>query len=131
MHFKRMIIRQRKKMKTIIKRIITSFCLIILFLSLFIYLPSSFFSALLFSILLYIVVFEWPNLFDWHRTSFWLLMPLYPVMPFVLLILMNYNSTYRFLLFILFIMVAVYDAGSFIAGNLIGRHKCTTTNRKR
>ena len=42
---------------------------------------------------------------------------------FILLILMNHHPLYRKLLFILFILVSSHDTGSYIIGNLIGKHK--------
>jgi phosphatidate cytidylyltransferase len=110
-------------MLTIIKRIITGFILTISFLLLFIYLPPYVLSFMLGSILLYIIIFEWPHLFNPKRLPFWLLMPFYPVLPFIFLILMNQNLLYRPLLFILFVLVALYDTGSYFVGSLIGYHK--------
>jgi len=54
-------------------------------------------------------------------------MPFYPVLPFILLILMNQNPDYRNLLFILFILIAAFDTGSYCTGMLIGRHNIAPT----
>lgn len=110
-------------MQTIIKRIITGLVLAIVFLISFIYLPPYFFSLILGGILLHIIIFEWPRLFDPKKLPFWLLMPFYPVLPFIFLILMNQNVLYRPLLFILLVLVAIYDTGSYGVGSLIGYHK--------
>lgn len=110
-------------MQAIIKRIIIGLVLAIFFLISFIYLPSYFFSLILAGILLHIIIFEWSRLFDPKKLPFWLLMPFYPVLPFIFLILMNQNVLYRPLIFILFVLVAIYDTGSYSVGSLIGYHK--------
>ncbi len=107
----------------IIQRIVTGLILGILFWLSFIYLPSIYFSFILLGILLQIILVEWKNLFNSKNPIFWLLMPFYPIFPFILLILMNHHPLYRKLLFILFILVSSHDTGSYIIGNLIGKHK--------
>lgn len=114
-----------------IKRIVTSFVLGACFWLLFIYLPPIYFSAVLLSILIQIVVFEWKNLFNIHSMLFWISLPFYPILPFFLLITMNNNPLYHDLLLVLFILVSSYDTGSYIIGNLLGRHKiCPLSPRK-
>jgi phosphatidate cytidylyltransferase len=49
-------------------------------------------------------------------------MPVYPVAPFILLILLNQNPLYRPLVYILFILVSTFDTGSYIAGKAYGTH---------
>jgi phosphatidate cytidylyltransferase len=109
-------------MKVVIKRVITAAALGILFWTAFIYLPAFVFSGILIAILLQIIFFEWKNLFDLHQLTFWLLMPIYPILPFALLIDMN-HSDYRYLLFVLFVIVFSHDTGSYIFGTLWGKHK--------
>lgn len=89
----------------------------------FIYLPPIYFSGILLLILAQIIIFEWTRLFDLHQPTFWLLMPIYPVLPFLLLIALNHDMAHRTLLFILFILVSSHDSGSYIVGNLFGKHK--------
>ena len=110
-------------MQTVIKRIITGFSLLFIFLTSFIYLPPIYLSVLLIASLVWILLFEWPNLFNPAKLPFWLIMPFYPIMPFILLILLNHNPSYRNLLLILFILVAAYDSGSYAVGISLGRHK--------
>lgn len=110
-------------MSEIIIRTITAFVLGSIFWLSFIYLPVWVFSIILLAILAQIILFEWTKLFNLHKLTFWLVMPLYPILPFVLLIALNQQEGYRPLLFILFVLVSSHDAGSFIAGKLIGKHK--------
>ena len=106
-----------------IKRIVTAFILGLLFWLSFIYLPPIYFSFILLGILLQIIVFEWCNLFPITKPPFWLIMPIYPILPFALLIWMNHHPPYRNLLFVLFILVSSHDTGSYITGNMFGKRK--------
>ena len=106
----------------IIKRISTGLILGALFWTSFAYLPAYCFSILLIAIMFYIILFEWRNFFPVTTLQFWLYLPLYPVLPFLLLIYMNHVVLYRSLLFILFIMVSAHDTGAYIVGVLWGKH---------
>lgn len=107
----------------LIIRTITGLALGALFWLSFIYLPPIYFSGILLLILLQIIIFEWTRLFDLRQPTFWLLMPIYPVLPFLLLIALNHDMTHRALLFILFILVSSHDTGSYLVGNILGKHK--------
>lgn len=110
-----------------IQRLLTSLVLGIGFWAIFMYLPSIYFSITLLIILMCIIVFEWKRLFAITTPTFWLTMPIYPILPFALIISMNGNPTDRPLLFILFILVFSFDTGSYIMGNLFGTHKIAPT----
>jgi phosphatidate cytidylyltransferase len=105
------------------KRVITGFILGLLFWLSFVYFPPIFFSFILAGILALIMIFEWKNFFNIRHFLFWLIMPLYPILPFILLILMNQNPQYHPLLFILFIIVSSFDTGSYLIGSTLGRIK--------
>lgn len=110
-------------MQNFLLRIVTALALGLLFWLAFIFLPPIYFTGILLAILIQIIVFEWTRLFNMHGWAFWLLLPLYPVLPFIFLIIMNHEPLYRHLLFVLFILVSSHDTGSYIVGNLLGRHK--------
>ncbi len=110
-------------MRNVISRFITGVILGALFWFAFAALPPIYFSTMLLLILLQIIVFEWKRLFNIGKPLFWLLMPIYPILPFTLLIIMNQDPVYRELLFFLFILVFSFDTGSYIVGSLIGKHK--------
>ncbi len=114
-------------MKEFIQRIITSFILGASFWISFIYLPPIYFSCILLGILAIIIFFEWRRFFKIQGLSFWLMLPFYPILPFALLIYMNQHPLYHDLLFELFLLVASCDSGSYIVGNLIGKHKIWPT----
>lgn len=112
----------KASLKNLIVRTITGFSLGALFWIIFLYFPTWCFSIMMLAILGLIIAFEWTRLFDPRTASFWFLMPFYPVLPFLVILWMN-HSCYRPLLFILFITVSAHDTGSYIIGNLLGRHK--------
>jgi len=110
-------------MHNFIYRFITGLFLGSLFWLAFAWLPPVYFSIILFLILLQIILFEWKRLFNVSKPIFWVLMPIYPILPFTLLIIMNQDLVYRELLFFLFVLVFSFDTGSYIVGSLIGKHK--------
>ncbi len=105
-----------------IKRLITALVLGLGFWAVFIYFPPLYFTLILLTIVTLIILFEWKRLFPIKKVTFWLLMPVYPILPFCLLIHMNHDPVYRPLLFVLFVIVFSFDTGGYIIGNLIGKH---------
>ena len=105
-----------------LKRVITGLILGIGFWWIYFYLPPVFFTIILIVILFLIITHEWTRLFSIKTPLFWILMPPYLIMPFILLILLNHNPLYHELSLILFIIVFSFDTGSYIAGTLIGKH---------
>lgn len=88
----------------------------------FIYFKPIVFSVILVGILGVIIFYEWRRFFDLRHPLFWLILPLYPILPFALLIYMNQHPVYHNLLLELFLLVASFDTGSYIIGNLLGKH---------
>jgi phosphatidate cytidylyltransferase len=109
-------------MKEIVQRIITSLILGSSFWLAYVYLPPVIFSSVLLAILAVILLYEWRHFFNMKQMPFWLIVPFYPVLPFILLIYLNQSSLYHDLLLELFLLVASFDTGSYLIGNLIGKH---------
>jgi phosphatidate cytidylyltransferase len=107
-------------MNEFIKRTITASALTVLAGVSWLFLPPIFISLGLVAILIYILVVEWPPL------KIWWLTPLYPVFPFLLLILLNHMSVRLFLLFLCLVTFA-HDSGAYLVGKAIGRHKILPT----
>jgi len=105
------------------KRLATSLILGSCFWFSFLYFPPKVFSFILVGILLIIIFHEWRRFFDLKNPFFWLMLPFYPILPFYLLIYMNQNPLYHSLLLELFLIVASFDTGSYIVGNLFGTRK--------
>ncbi len=105
------------------KRLASSLVLGSCFWLSFIYFPPIIFSFILVVILLVIIFHEWRRFFDLKSPFFWLMLPVYPILPFGLLIYMNQHPIYHPLLLELFLLVASFDTGSYIVGNLMGKHK--------
>lgn len=104
-----------------IKRTITATILGLGFWILYIFLPPQVFSFVLCVILAQIIFFEWKNLFAITSPIFWILLPLYPILPFYLLIKMNNSPVYHDLLLFIFVIVSSHDTGSYIVGSLCGK----------
>lgn len=85
------------------------------------FLPPLYFSLLLFLILAVILITEWPRLAT-DNPAFWLLTPLYPIAPFIVLFSMNNNPAQHALLPLLFIAAFCNDTGAYLSGNLFGKH---------
>jgi phosphatidate cytidylyltransferase len=105
-----------------INRLITGIALGIGFWGIYFYLPPFFFSLILLFILLLIIVYEWTLFFPIETPLFWVLMPPYLILPFMLLIKLNHDPAYHELLLILFVLVFSFDTGSYITGTLLGKH---------
>lgn len=114
--------RFKNNKQVVIKRFMTGAILATFFWLSFTYLPYWVFSMVLFAIMSCIIVFEWQRLFDVYSISFWLFLPFYPILPFLLLMYMNNVALYRDLIFILFMMVSAHDTAAYIIGSLWGKH---------
>src|SRR5436189_1393083 len=110
-------------LRTFAKRCLTSIVLIVLFFFLSFYAPAWIISSILRIMLALILITEWPRLLAHQQWYWWLLTPFYPIMPFVLALMLNHDPLHRSLLVLLVITVAAYDTGAYLTGNLIGRHK--------
>jgi phosphatidate cytidylyltransferase len=104
-----------------VKRFITASIIGTFFWLIFFYCPPYIFSITLFGILITILCTEWGKVFSINSLKFWAFMPLYPVLPFVLMIYMNQSDLYRPLVYYLFILVFSFDAGAYVAGSLFGK----------
>ena len=83
-------------------------------------LPNILFIFASILMLLSMLVFEWPTLCK-NSLPLKIVTPLYLGVPFISLILLH-NSSYKPLLALLYLLVATFDTGSYVAGKLFGRH---------
>jgi len=77
-------------------------------------------SLIIVSILGYILAVEWPQFKAWPLTL------VYPVFPFMLLIVLN-QSGYRHILCFFACITFAHDCGAYIIGRKYGRHKICPT----
>jgi phosphatidate cytidylyltransferase len=112
-----------KKINGLKTRLITALIFGLLFWGVFLFLPPRVTSLGLLTILIVILLFEWPSFLSHNNKFLWILTPLYPVLPFMLLIMMNENPITRPLLYYLFGMVFIHDTASYVIGSLIGTTK--------
>jgi len=110
-------------MTAIIARITTAILLTILLILFFLHTSGLILSLLSILALLYIIIFEYTKLFDIKKPLFWIILPLYPILPFALIIYMCFYWKYRILLFFMIILTSCQDTGAWIAGSLFGKHK--------
>lgn len=104
------------------KRSIITAILFLIVPIIILYLPWYAYASLLLVVLLIILFTEWPKLFDYKKSPFWLIMPIYPILPIFLLIKMQHDGYYLANLFA-FLSVGFHDTGSYIFGKLFGKHK--------
>ena len=107
----------------VILRVLTAIAIATLFTTTFLLCPPIIFSLILSTILGIIVTVEWKNIFPPSHMLFWLVMPFYPITPFLLLIALNQSPAHRILLFYLFLLVFTFDSASYVVGKLFGKHK--------
>lgn len=108
--------------KDLVRRSITAGILGTLFWLAWLYVPAWVFSGILIYILVHIILREWTRLFSPRSLPFWLILPIYPLLSFVVMIWMN-HSCYRPLLMVLFVLVSAHDTGAYFIGSLWGKRK--------
>jgi len=79
------------------------------------YCPAYIFSVIIF-LACAIMLMELKKILQKTPLFFWLLAPLYPTVPCCILIFFNQTSSYKFLLYYLFVTVAIFDSASYFAG---------------
>jgi len=108
-------------MTNFLLRIMTGVFLVLGVGFVFLYLSKNAFTALLVAILLEILFLEWPK-FAGKNIWLWLFALIYLVLPFYLLILLNYAGQFK-LLGLLLVVVPAFDMGAYLVGKTIGKHK--------
>lgn len=86
------------------------------------YLAPVYFTSLVVAGLIYILIFEFPKITK-KNSLFWLLTPIYPILPAILIILLNQDLNYRNLLIYLFVFTSIFDTGAYLIGRKFGKHK--------
>lgn len=108
-------------------RTITASVLIIFGAAVWLLLPPFVVSLLLLGLLVYVLWIEWPPLNPWRNepVKAILFTCLYPVLPFVLLIVLNQFMGFAGRQFLLFLCLITFshDTGAYMIGRLYGRHK--------
>ncbi len=112
----------KNSMKELHKRVATGLVLGVLVIVTLLFCPSWVFATFAALLLITILSTEWPLLMSYKDPFFWLLTPLYPVLPFLLIIIMQITG-YEPVNILLISMVAVYDTGSYLVGKKWGTHK--------
>jgi phosphatidate cytidylyltransferase len=116
-------LKPRDSWKDFLPKVYTGAVLIVLFYLVFFHLPPLVFSLCAVGILAAIFISEWPRLFSIKSPTFWLLAPIYPILPFALTIALNHMPTYRLLIVFTMILVFSFDFGGYAFGTFWGKHK--------
>ncbi len=112
-------------------RVLTGIAFGAAFWGIYFWAPIWVFSVTLAAVAAIIVLFEWKNLYNPHKIYFWLFLPIYPILPFVLLICLN-TPHYRILILYLFLLAFAHDTAAYIVGSLFGYHKiCPSISPKK
>lgn len=118
------------KMNEVLTRFITLVILVVMFGTIFLFLPTRVFSILLGLILVEILLLEWPKLAK-NNCWLWLITPIYLILPVALLIYLNEQGNFK-LLALFLTVVSAFDIGAYILGKSIGRYKlCPTVSPKK
>lgn len=89
----------------------------------FLLLPKGWFFLLLVVFLLEILVVEWPRLCRQPGMLWgWLLTPLYPVAPMILLMGISLGD-YRWIVLVMIVLAWIHDTCAYVVGNVFGKHK--------
>ncbi len=104
-------------MTEVYRRSLTGFILGLLVISSLLFAPPWIFAALITGLLVYVIIFEWPMLFRPTEAAFWLLLPLYPLLPFLLIIHMQLTG-YEIMNMLLIELVDAHDSVSYLFGKM-------------
>jgi phosphatidate cytidylyltransferase len=103
-------------------RVFSGTAMVIVFCFVYFFCHPHVLSLILSAILGSILVFEWPHFFPNSKIIPWLVAPVYPILPFIIIIILNENPQSHQDILSLFGMVGAFDIGSYCVGSLIGRH---------
>lgn len=107
----------------LVKRCITGTAIGIGLWYIFFYLQPIIFSILLSFILILILLTEMPRLFNYKKLWPWFATLIYPIAPFILLIMLNEQPSTHKLVLMIFALSFIHDVGAFFAGTFFGKHK--------
>lgn len=110
-------------MNNLLKRISTATILILSFVYFFFIAKPAITSTAIIIALMYIIFFEYTKLLNYKTLQFWIILPFYPVLPFLLGAYMSYFNNYKELLFYSILMAQIQDVGGYVFGSIFGKHK--------
>ena len=75
------------------------------------------------SVLAWILVVEWPRLIRPTTSLFWILTPLYPIMPFAMITYFNQTPEFHPFIPLMCLLVFTNDSAAYFFGSLCGKNK--------
>ena len=109
-------------MTELTQRIVTGVTLITLVIGTLFLCPPWVFAIVVAAFLVICLFYEWPMLVKNKGFFFLLLTPFYPVLPFLLIIIMQLTG-YELINILLFALVGAFDTGAYMIGKKWGFHK--------
>ncbi|HBS47724.1 TPA: hypothetical protein DEO28_05170 [Candidatus Dependentiae bacterium] len=111
-------------MNETLKRILTGTISGILFFGCFFY-SANLCTIILLAVLIYILIFEWPKIINPKSLNFWLITPLYPILPTICLIYLtkHFYSSNKLIALYPFLIAWTADTAGYFVGKFLGKHK--------
>lgn len=81
------------------------------------------FSLVLAMALALILVAEMPHLLNYKKISAWIITLFYPIIPFGLLLTLNQQPEYHFLVLVIFLVSSANDIGAYFIGKSFGKRR--------
>lgn len=92
-------------------------------LYIFFVLPPWCFSLVMLVATVYVLMIEVPPLIPYKGLTFWVLASIYPLLSFLLIIVLNQNASTRMLVFLAFVIASSNDVGAYFSGKCFGKNK--------
>lgn len=105
------------------KRIVTCLFIGAILGGIFFFCPPLYSSLLLGGILATILLSEMPRLLNYKKLSAWVITIFYPCAPFGMLIELNQQPEYHWLVLFIFLVSFANDSGAYCAGKSFGKHR--------
>ena len=91
--------------------------------SIYFFAPSIYTAGMIISGFLWVIFVEWPSIVSPKKKLFWMVTPIYLVLPTILALLLNHNETTRPLLLWTVIITFSHDIFAYFVGTFLGTHR--------
>jgi len=112
-----------RNLTTLSTRTVTGLSWALFLLFSWLYMPEWWMAGIIIGSGVHVLLQEWPQLFKKRDLFFGAVTILYLLLPFFLMLRLNRDLQYRWLLAFAVVATAIFDTASYAAGLLFGRHK--------